>query len=163
MYTYHILLTLRDVLAAHTESCGGVVSALSAKLSGSEDSLADRFVRRARGRELDTEGAYVFAFGFLYELYCEGHDGAENACEVFNSLSLSAWKTAADSVISLNPVGFSCPCCGYVTLEEANVYEICPLCGWEDDPTQSRDEDFAGGANVLSLCDARRTLGESVG
>jgi hypothetical protein len=30
-------------------------------------------------------------------------------------------------------------------------YEICAVCGWEDDPVQSADPDFAGGANSLSL------------
>lgn len=28
---------------------------------------------------------------------------------------------------------YTCPCCGYPTLPERSVYEICPLCWWEDD------------------------------
>lgn len=27
----------------------------------------------------------------------------------------------------------TCPCCGYSTIAERGVYEICSLCAWEDD------------------------------
>ena len=47
-----------------------------------------------------------------------------------------------------------CPCCGRHYFEEKDAYEICPVCGWEDDPLQRREPDFAGGANALSLNDA---------
>ena len=46
---------------------------------------------------------------------------------------------------------YPCPCCGELTLETVGNYEICPRCGWEDDPSQSKDLDFEGGANELSL------------
>ena len=48
-----------------------------------------------------------------------------------------------------------CPCCGQHYFSEQGAYEICPVCGWEDDPLQRKDPDFAGGANTLSLNDAR--------
>ncbi|WP_312691468.1 CPCC family cysteine-rich protein [Kosakonia sp.] len=50
----------------------------------------------------------------------------------------------------------SCPCCGHKTISEPGCYEVCPVCDWEDDPVQSSDPAFAGGANALSLEDARR-------
>ncbi|MDC6178255.1 hypothetical protein C2I33_22795 [Ralstonia solanacearum] len=50
---------------------------------------------------------------------------------------------------------FACPCCGEKTLFELGVYEICPICLWEDDPTQSTDPEYKGGANDCSLVDAR--------
>jgi hypothetical protein len=49
-----------------------------------------------------------------------------------------------------------CPCCGSRVLEELGVYEICDVCGWEDDPVQSADLSYAGGANSLSLSAARK-------
>lgn len=50
----------------------------------------------------------------------------------------------------------NCPCCQQATLEEpAGSYEICPVCGWEDDPVQAEDPDYAGGANHESLRQAR--------
>lgn len=33
---------------------------------------------------------------------------------------------------------YTCPCCGYKTLDEepTDTYEICKICFWEDDETQ---------------------------
>jgi len=43
---------------------------------------------------------------------------------------------------------FPCPCCGYlVFVEEPGSYEICPICGWEDDLSQLRFPTM-GGANA---------------
>ena len=58
-----------------------------------------------------------------------------------------------------NPQGLPlrCPCCGRKTLGERGGYEICAVCGWEDD---GQDDDNAaevlGGPNgALSLAQAR--------
>lgn len=55
---------------------------------------------------------------------------------------------------------FPCPCCGYRTLgeEPPGTFEICPVCLWEDDDVQFRDPDYPGGANRVSLKDARENL-----
>lgn len=50
----------------------------------------------------------------------------------------------------------SCPCCNLPTISCRGAYEICEECGWEDDPVQLADPDYAGGANVMSLNDAQR-------
>ncbi len=52
---------------------------------------------------------------------------------------------------------YKCPCCGMKTLSQkaGGTYEICRVCNWEDDPVQFRDWDFAGGANAMSLRQAR--------
>lgn len=46
-----------------------------------------------------------------------------------------------------------CACCGAPISEK---YEICEICGWEDDPVQNRDPEFAGGANKDCLNEYRR-------
>lgn len=51
----------------------------------------------------------------------------------------------------LNP----CPCCGRLSIIHVGTYEICEVCGWEDDPFQSENPDYPGGANELSLNQAR--------
>lgn len=51
-----------------------------------------------------------------------------------------------------------CPCCGRKVITTPGDYEICKYCGWEDDPAQSQDPDFAGGANELSLNEAKEKL-----
>lgn len=50
----------------------------------------------------------------------------------------------------------ACPVCRHHTLSERGAYEICSVCGWEDDPAQAADPDFAGGANRQSLNAARK-------
>ena len=45
-----------------------------------------------------------------------------------------------------------CPCCGKAYVDE---YEICDECSWENDPIQLDDPDFDGGANDMSLNEAR--------
>lgn len=51
----------------------------------------------------------------------------------------------------------ACPCCGYLTLSSVppGTFEVCPVCFWEDDDAQFRDPDYAGGANTISLNEAR--------
>lgn len=53
-----------------------------------------------------------------------------------------------------------CPCCERHYFTEKDAYEICPVCGWEDDRLQRKDPDYAGGANSLSLNEARRKYNE---
>lgn len=55
---------------------------------------------------------------------------------------------------------YQCPCCHYYTLEEPDTgsYDICPVCYWEDDNVQFHDENFSGGANVVSLAIARKNF-----
>nr|WP_236955199.1 CPCC family cysteine-rich protein [Marinobacter nauticus] len=50
-------------------------------------------------------------------------------------------------------VKYTCPCCGYRTFDEPakGTYDICGLCGWEDDLVQNEDPDYEGGANGICL------------
>jgi cold shock CspA family protein len=52
---------------------------------------------------------------------------------------------------------FLCPVCAAVVEGDEGTYEICPACGWEDDPVQ-RDDTAHGGANSKSLDEARRCI-----
>ena len=49
-----------------------------------------------------------------------------------------------------------CACCGLYDLTEGSMFEICPVCGWEDDSFQNDNPDFEGGANDLSLNQAKK-------
>lgn len=48
-----------------------------------------------------------------------------------------------------------CACCRQFTLPAYSEYEICPICGWIDDPNQNRDPSLLRGANSMSLEEAR--------
>jgi len=52
---------------------------------------------------------------------------------------------------------FPCPCCGFLTIGEPppGTFEICIVCGWEDDNVQFYYPDNRGGANHISLNEAR--------
>jgi len=52
---------------------------------------------------------------------------------------------------------YPCPCCGFLTLfgSTRGTFDICPVCGWEDDNVQFDSPDRQGGANGVSLNEAR--------
>ena len=53
-----------------------------------------------------------------------------------------------------------CPCCGFLTLDEQppGTFAICGVCWWEDDNVQACDPDNDGGANAVSLHQARENF-----
>ncbi len=55
---------------------------------------------------------------------------------------------------------YGCPCCGYLTLsaEPPGTYELCAVCWWEDDLAQFEDPGLTGGANEVSLTQARQNF-----
>lgn len=59
-------------------------------------------------------------------------------------------------------MSYACPCCGSLTLGEQppGTFEICPMCDWEDDYAQFIDLDLRGGANTMSLNQARKEFME---
>ena len=51
---------------------------------------------------------------------------------------------------------YCCPCCGYATLGKPDAYEICAVCGWEDDSQDDPEhKENWGGPNHVSLEQAR--------
>lgn len=48
-----------------------------------------------------------------------------------------------------------CPCCGEGLVDEGHLYDVCEICGWKDDDYQFNHPDYRGGANHLSLNEAR--------
>jgi hypothetical protein len=66
-------------------------------------------------------------------------------------------ENALRGLLGNAPGRYACPCCGYLTLanEPPGTYAICEVCFWEDDGVQFRDPDYTGGANRVSLSEAR--------
>ena len=71
--------------------------------------------------------------------------------------SASPARRSGQSLVVMPKPKYTCACCGHRTLSEGpGSYEICDLCGWEDDAVQLLDPWYAGGANEESLMEAQR-------
>jgi hypothetical protein len=57
-----------------------------------------------------------------------------------------------------------CACCGNALSPELKFFDICQVCYWQDDPIQNDDPDYDGGANYISLNQAKQALaaGQSI-
>lgn len=51
--------------------------------------------------------------------------------------------------------GIKCPVCGKYTFAEEDDYDICDECWWMNDRYQNMHPEYAGGANKMSLNQAR--------
>ena len=54
-----------------------------------------------------------------------------------------------------------CPVCGKYEFDEENDFDICEVCGWENDGLQMDNPDYKGGANKESLNEARKIYQET--
>ena len=100
--------------------------------------------------------------GWIYDL-----DQFENpdSYDGFNKLSINEYKKKYEEIIKTNPkydyfeehkpapVPHKCPVCGEYEFKDENSYDICPVCGWEDDGYFD-----GGGANDMSLEEAINTF-----
>ena len=50
-----------------------------------------------------------------------------------------------------------CPCCGKTRVTE---FDICDVCGWDNDLVQLGKPDLSGGANKMSLNEAKQAYTE---
>ena len=48
-----------------------------------------------------------------------------------------------------------CPVCGKYEFEAHNCFDVCEICNWEDDAVQENNPDYKGGANKMSLNEAK--------
>jgi len=56
-----------------------------------------------------------------------------------------------------NP-SYPCPCCGYLVFTELpGSFQLCPICGWEDDALQLQYPEEAG-TNPVSLHEAQQNF-----
>ena len=53
------------------------------------------------------------------------------------------------------PKKYKCPCCGYYTLDNEGMYDICPVCFWEDND-EVEDPNEYDDCNKISLAEARK-------
>jgi hypothetical protein len=56
-----------------------------------------------------------------------------------------------------------CPCCDFITIHSPGMYEICPICDWEDEgyePENPAHLDAPPGPNGFTLRVSRRRFAE---
>ena len=54
---------------------------------------------------------------------------------------------------------YPCPSCGFLVFDEpSGSYDICQICGWEDDHVQLRYPSMRGGANGDSLVECQQAI-----
>ena len=84
-----------------------------------------------------------------------------------NGTSLTDYREKYKALIKENPeynycddhyeaVPHACPVCGRHTFPDEGSFEICPICGWQDDSVMEKEpEKWAGNSNELCLNDYR--------
>lgn len=57
-----------------------------------------------------------------------------------------------------------CPVCGKFEFDAYNSLEFCDVCDWCNDAIQAEDPDYKGGANTMSLNEAKEAYkkGETI-
>lgn len=55
-----------------------------------------------------------------------------------------------------------CPVCGKFEFATHNSLEMCDVCFWEDDAIQLNDPNYKGGANKMSLNEAKEAYKKGV-
>ena len=112
------------------------------------------------GDDCTPDRGKVLAGEYLARLLDEGEDVGEVA-DVVSRCSDEEWNEIVEELLRNKTEKFRCPCCGCFTMDEGNgSFEICPVCFWEDDGSQSRDPDLDEGANGVSLNQARANFAE---
>lgn len=55
---------------------------------------------------------------------------------------------------------YKCPVCGKYEFKQEDDFGVCHHCMWENDGIQNHNPDYAGGANKMSLNEARKAYKE---
>ncbi len=59
----------------------------------------------------------------------------------------------------MSELNYPCPSCGFLIFDEpSGSYDICDICGWEDDHVQLKYPFMRGGANGGSLFDYQQEI-----
>ena len=57
--------------------------------------------------------------------------------------------------MAYRPTPHKCPVCEEYVFSDEGDFDICPICNWENDAVQYDDPNYEGGANWVSLNQAR--------
>jgi ribosomal protein S27E len=95
-------------------------------------------------------GHVVSTLGHCHRCNHEIRDRLVVDCPRCRSLNIQFGRPAED---------VTCPACGFAVLADGyGSYEICEVCGWEDDGVQLANPTSGGGANRRSLADTQAEI-----
>ncbi len=97
------------------------------------------------------------AFVHLAKLWENGALGASDLDRAILLYQMAAQMGEESAEVELNrlALSFQCPACGKYYFIKRDSFEVCPACGWVDDPEQRKDPDRKEGANSMSLNEYR--------
>jgi hypothetical protein len=131
---------------------------------GDQESLAAAFARsrfefmgavreRTGCSVLDAKGMAGHVVATLGRCHRCGHEIRDRLlvdCPRCRSLNLQLGRPAED---------VTCPACGFAGLADGyGSYEVCDVCGWEDDGVQLANPTSGGGANTRSLAEVQAEI-----
>lgn len=108
--------------------------------------------------------------GWFYDLEQTNNPNLENQA---NKLSLNQFKIQYQNFIKANPKynylesvvpkpkPHKCPVCGKYKFKDESSNDICPVCGWQDDGSETFDDDICG-PNDLPFKDYKKRYEESL-
>lgn len=102
------------------------------------------------------------AFVWYQRALSAGYEEAKAAVERLHDYQNAAVCPVCTSFKSEEDYLVPCPCCGEGLVEFGHVYDICEVCWWEDDPLQYQYLYYAGGANKMSLYQARKAYRKGI-
>ena len=116
------------------------------------------------GKEIDDELCREINYHILPDWYILRSSTVEVQKDIFSEYPsitdwVKAWITCPNcptSYLSKMECMVPCPCCGEGYVERGHIYDVCETCWWEDDPVQFDYPYLAGGANKMSLYQARK-------
>ena len=112
----------------------------------------------------DPENFQCLSCGWKYNLH---QIAAPDEADEKNGKSLNEFKEWYDNKLAENPdynyleetipdpAPHICPVCGKYQFKDIDSYDICPVCGWEDDGAEDHPHD--AGANGLSFSDYQKS------
>ena len=114
------------------------------------------FFKNDKGININNLKIYKFKKYIFIEFW-------KSYCRVLNEDFVGITREEFLSLFTINKIThrakfikkYKCPCCGYYTLDNEGMYDICPVCFWEDNDEVENPNEYDD-CNKISLAEARK-------
>lgn len=116
----------------------------------------NNFLKNGKGINANGLKIYVFRKYIFIEFW-------KSFCRVPNEEFIDITRDEFLSLFTINKITHSakfvkkykCPCCGHYTLDYLGMYDICPVCFWEDNNEVDSPDEYDD-CNKMTLNEARK-------